>query len=82
LALSVKVCLNPSTDPNAASMAVARSPSGSPPPPGDMQFQKKVWFHTWAALLNRPPGSALWMISSSDLPAFSVPSTRPLRLVT
>jgi hypothetical protein len=26
-------------------------PVGSPPPPGFMQFQKKVWFQIWAALL-------------------------------
>ena len=26
-------------------------PLGAPPPFGFMQFQKKVWFQTWAALL-------------------------------
>src|SRR5918997_523795 len=81
-ALSVKVCLNWSTEPNACSMAVFSSPSGSPGSPGVMQLQKNVWFHTWAELLNSPPGPAARMISSSDLPSFSVPSIRPLRLVT
>ncbi len=27
---------------------------GAPPPCGFIEFQKKVWFHTWAALLNKP----------------------------
>ncbi len=63
------------------------SPCGLPPPPsGVMQFQKKVWFHTWAALLNTPalaasPAVAV-MISSSGLSARSVPSTSLLRLST
>jgi hypothetical protein len=32
-------------------MAAASAPVGSPPPAGFMQFQKKVWFQTWAELL-------------------------------
>jgi hypothetical protein len=37
--------------PHLALMAAASAPVGSPPPWGFMQFQKKVWFQTWAALL-------------------------------
>ncbi|CKT95458.1 Uncharacterised protein [Mycobacterium tuberculosis] len=32
-------------------MALASAPVGAPPPCGFMQFQKKVWFQIWAALL-------------------------------
>src|SRR3546814_4425553 len=63
------------------SMAPASAPLGLPPPPGFMQFQKKVWFHTWAAWLNRVPELDL-MISSSDLLALSVPAISSLVLLT
>jgi len=56
-------------------------PAGSLPPPGFMQFQKKVWFQTWAALLNTPPDD-LRMMSSSASDSNSVPLIRLLRLVT
>jgi hypothetical protein len=62
-------------------MALASAPSGLPPPWGFMEFQKKVWFHTWAAWLNSPPELVL-MISSRDLSALSVPSMSSFSLVT
>jgi hypothetical protein len=46
-----KAFLNSSKLPHLALMASARAPVGAPPPLGFMQFQKKVWFQTWAALL-------------------------------
>src|SRR3546814_7427441 len=64
--------------PKALSMAPASAPLGLPPPPGSMQFQKKVWFHTWAAWLNRVPELDL-MISSSDLLARSEEHTSELQ---
>ena len=62
------------------------APVGAPPPPGFMQFQKKVWFHTWAALLNTGclsglPATAM-ITSSRLLPARSVPSTSLLSVST
>ena len=54
-------------------MASAMAPVGAPPPPGFMLFQKKVWFHTWAALLKLPP-SALLMKSTRLFSASGVPS--------
>src|SRR3546814_4488364 len=71
--LALNSSLNLSKLPKALSMAPASAPLGLPPPPGFMQFQKKVWFHTWAAWLNRVPELDL-MISSSDLLALSVRS--------
>lgn len=38
--------LNSSKHPNAASMALATSPVGLPPPLGFIDSQKNVWFHT------------------------------------
>ena len=46
-----KAFLNSSNEPHLALIASASAPVGAPPPFGVMQFQKKVWFHTWAALL-------------------------------
>ena len=40
-------------------MASARVPVGWPPAFGARQFQKKVWFQTWAALLKMPPEEGL-----------------------
>src|SRR5689334_8648691 len=39
------------TVPKARVIASASAPDGSPPPLGDIEFQKKVWFQTCAALL-------------------------------
>src|SRR5690606_10712374 len=78
----VKASLNLSKEPHLALIASARAPVGSPPPFGLRQFQKKVWFQTWAALLNNGPGPALLMISSSDWPSLSVPATSSFSLVT
>ena len=50
-AAALKASTNLSRPPKVSSILTASSPSGLPPPPGFMQFQKKVWFHTWAALL-------------------------------
>src|SRR5690606_28322495 len=62
-------------------MASASAPEGWPPPPGFMHDQKKVWFHTCAALLNTPPDDLRTM---SSRPRFSnsVPLIRLFRLVT
>jgi hypothetical protein len=57
LAASVNSSRKAWTDPKALLIASASSPDGSPPPVGLRQFQKKVWFHTWAALLN----SGVWV---------------------
>jgi hypothetical protein len=46
---------------------------GSPPPVGDIECQKNVWFQIWAAWLNTPP-SVVRMSSSSDLFASGLPS--------
>src|SRR5690606_10048791 len=73
--------LNLSNEPHLALMASATLPVGAPPPFGDMQFQKKVWFHTWAELLNTPPVD-FWMISSRDRFSYSVPLIMLFRLVT
>src|SRR5690606_14016023 len=73
--------LKASKEPKALLMASASSPVGSPPPLGLRQFQQKVWFHTWAALLNRPRLEVL-MISSRLLPSCSVPAIRLFRLTT
>jgi len=67
-------------NPPIFSMAAATSPLGEPPPPGFMQFQKKVWFHTCAALLKMPifdsSLAVAWMICSSDWLAIGVSLTR------
>jgi hypothetical protein len=73
--------LKSSSDPKSALMRSATSPLGAPPPVGDMQLQKNVWFHVCAALLNFPP-SELRMISSRDLPSSAVPSIALFRFVT
>src|SRR5687768_5183545 len=73
--------LNLSNEPHLALIASATAPLGAPPPFGFMQFQKKVWFHTCAELLNRPPDDFLTM-SSSEAFSKSVPLIRLLRLVT
>ncbi len=80
-AVSVNCCLKVSKSPKALLIASARAPVGWPPPLGDMQFQKKVWFHTCAALLNTPPWD-LRTTSTRSMPANSVPSTSLLRLST
>lgn len=58
--------LNSSKEPKHLVMASPSLPLGSPPPPGAMPSQKKVWFHVWAALLNTGVGEPLfqldWMI--------------------
>ena len=69
--------LNLSKPPKSRVMAAARSPVGAPPPCGFIEFQKKVWFHTCAALLKTPVFELSWyvalMISSSDLLASAFP---------
>src|SRR3990167_694760 len=80
-ALLVKASLKAAKLPHLALMAAASAPVGSPPPAGFMLFQKKVWFHTWAALLKIGPDDFL-TTSSSARPANSVPPTRLFRLVT
>src|SRR5690606_34189110 len=54
--------LNSSNELHFFSIAALSAPEGSPPPPGFMQSQKKVWFHTCAALLKTPPGGAFFTI--------------------
>src|SRR3989338_2268501 len=80
-ALLAKASLKASKLPHFLSMAAASAPDGLPPPAGFMLFQKKVWFHTWAALLNTPPEDFLTMSSRGEF-SNSVPLIRPLRLVT
>ena len=46
-----------------------------------MQFQKKLWFHTCAALLNTPPDERR-MISSKGKFSNSLPLIRLFRFVT
>ena len=75
-------CMKPQGggEPSGA-LAAARAPEGSPPPAGFMQFQKKVWFQTWAALLNTPPLD-LRTMSTRPMDSNSVPLIRLFRLVT
>ena len=83
----VKAALKASKEPKSASIFASSAPVGAPPPFGFMHDQKKVWFHTWAALLNTPAllsSFALRRTSSSrDLPCSEASfSTSPLRFVT
>src|SRR5690606_30058069 len=70
-----------SKEPNAWLIASASAPVGMPPPLGFMQFQKKVWFQTWAALLKMPPEEFM-MMSSRDMFSNWVPGINLLRLST
>jgi len=47
----VNAFLKSSNEPHFDLIASASAPVGSPPPLGVRQFQKKVWFQTWAELL-------------------------------
>src|SRR5688500_3288322 len=67
--------LKASNEPHFDLIASASAPAGWPPPPGFMQFQKKVWFQTCAALLKTPP-CALRMMSSRLAFSNSVPLIR------
>src|SRR5690606_1469515 len=80
-ALAEKASLNLSKLPHFLLMASASAPLGAPPPCGDRQDQKKVWFQTWAALLKTPPWEER-MISTRSLFSNSVPAISLLRLVT
>ena len=80
-ALFVNASLKAANEPHFFAIASASAPVGSPPPAGFMQFQKKVWFQTWAALLNTPPDERR-TISSSDMFSNSLPLIRLFRLVT
>src|SRR5690606_27502261 len=73
--------LNFSKEPHFLLIASASAPLGAPPPLGDMEFQRKVWFQTCAALLKMPPED-LRMMSSSEAFSNSVPLIRLLRFVT
>src|SRR5262249_59804609 len=53
-AAALNCSLNLSRPPQSRSIAWAICPLGEPPPCGFIEFQKKVWFQTWAALLNTP----------------------------
>src|SRR5574343_2046259 len=77
-----KAFLNSSREPHFLLMASARAPAGAPPPFGFMQFQKKVWFQTWAALLYTPPAGAFLTMASRSRFSYSVPLIRLFRLVT
>src|SRR5574343_1868491 len=77
-----KAVLKASSEPHLASMAAARAPVGAPPPFGFMQFQKKLWFQTWAALLYTPPAGAFFTMASRSRFSYSVPLIRLFRLVT
>src|SRR5512137_1347780 len=79
-ALLVNASLKAANEPHFAAIAAASAPVGSPPPPGFMLFQKKVWFHTCAALLNMPPED-LRTICSSPSDSNSVPLIRLFRFV-
>ena len=73
-----------SKEPKSALILSAILPVAAPPPFGFIECQKKVWFHTWAALLNTPgflPSDAL-TISTSDLPSNSLPGSALFRLST
>src|SRR5690606_22043566 len=50
--------LNCSTPPKS-SLSLASSVPGTPPPVGDNEFQKKLWFQCWPALLNTGVRSGL-----------------------
>jgi len=75
-----------SSPPQSRSIACATWPLGEPPPLGFMLLQKKVWFHTCAALLKTPVlDVSLYvdlMMSSSDWFSAGEPLTRLLRFVT
>ena len=79
-ALSENSFLKFSTPPKSRWMALSRSPFGSPPPVGDMQFQKNEWFHAWPALLNIGPAAWITTVRSGRA-ASGFPSTRPLRFL-
>src|SRR6516162_6893095 len=53
-AAALNCSLNLSSPPQSRSIACATWPLGEPPPLGFMLLQKKVWFHTCAALLKTP----------------------------
>src|SRR5262245_16070987 len=57
VAACANLSLKSSYEPNALLILSATAPEGAPPPPGAMQFQKKVWFQICAELLNRPPSA-------------------------
>ncbi len=59
-------------------MASDNSPVGWPPPSGDIEFQKNVWFHAWAALLNIGPAADCTITVRSGRPASGLFSTRAL----
>ena len=83
----VKASLKASKPPRSLSMRLATSPTGLPPPLGDMTVQNSEWLAWPPALLRSGPrlssGSAsrLAMISSADLSAHSVPSSAALALL-
>src|SRR5690606_38496594 len=77
----VNSSLNLSNEPNALLIASPTAPVAAPPPLGLRQFQKKVWFHTWAELLNTPPEDVL-IISSMLFPSYSVPGINAFNLST
>src|SRR5687768_15006223 len=72
--------------PKSRSISLPSDAGGVPPPLGFRLFQKKVWFHTCAELLNTPALSGLpadsRMIFSSGWPSSGVPAISLLRLST
>ena len=70
--------LNSSREPKLLVMASASLPEGAPPALGAIDSQKKVWFHTCAALLNTgvglPPFQEARTTSSRLLPSRGVPA--------
>src|ERR1700733_7908380 len=86
--LSLNCALKSSNEPKAASIAARRSPSGSPPPLGDIHSQNFEWLEWPPAWLRTPACLSLGSLSrflrtsSTGLSAHSVPSSRPLAAVT
>src|SRR5690606_41283520 len=82
-----KASLKASEPPRSLSMRLATSPTGLPPPLGDITVQNSEWLAWPPALLRSGPrlssGSAsrLEMISSALLPSHCVPSSAALALL-
>jgi len=76
----MKSVRNLSQPPRPAIRSPTGPEGGAPPPPGFMLSQKKVWFQTWAALLNSGPELDL-MISTKLLDSSGLPAIRPLSVV-
>jgi len=83
----VKASLNFSKPPSCDSIALPTSPTGAPPPLGDITVQNRLWLAWPPPLLRTGPcrfsGSDLVFLTSSSTgrSAYSVPSSAALTLL-